>query len=56
MGEDFIVNAGFELSMLQNRISLNMDAYTAKTTNQIFTKTIPVMANGITTINATMGK
>ena len=49
-------NAGFELSMLQNRISLNMDAYTAKTTNQIFTKTIPVMANGITTINATMGQ
>ncbi len=49
-------NGGFELSMYQNRINLDMDVYFAKTTNQIFDRTIPVMANGITTISATMGQ
>lgn len=49
-------DGGFDLTILQNRISLNMDAYKSKTTNQIFSKTIPVMASGITTINATMGQ
>jgi TonB-dependent starch-binding outer membrane protein SusC len=49
-------NGGFELAMFNNRISLDMDAYLSETTHQIFTRTIPVMANGITSIKATMGQ
>ena len=49
-------NTGFELSMYNSRISLNADVYFSKTTSQIFSRTIPVMANGITSIEATMGQ
>ena len=42
--------------MLNNRISLNVDGYKSKTTDQIFSRNIPVMANGITSISATMGR
>jgi TonB-dependent starch-binding outer membrane protein SusC len=49
-------NAGIELSMLNNRINLNIDGYLSKTKNQIFTASIPVMANGITSMSSTMGQ
>jgi len=50
------MNTGFELTMFKNKVSLNADAYFSKTTNQIFSRSIPVMANGITSIDATMGQ
>lgn len=50
------INYGFELGMLNNRLSLDFDGYFSKTTDQIFNRTIPVMANGITTMKETMGR
>ncbi len=50
------MNTGFELNMFKNKVSLNTDVYFSKTTNQIFSRSIPVMANGITSIDATMGQ
>lgn len=50
------VNYGFELGLLNDRIHLEFDGYFSKTTNQIFDKTIPVMANGLRSMKATMGQ
>jgi TonB-linked SusC/RagA family outer membrane protein len=50
------MNTGFELTMFKSRVNLNTDVYFSKTTNQIFSRSIPVMANGITAIDATMGQ
>lgn len=49
-------NYGFELGLLKDRIHLEVDAYTSKTTNQIFNREIPIMGNGLTSISATMGQ
>ncbi|WP_205461963.1 TonB-dependent receptor [Mangrovibacterium lignilyticum] len=50
------INTGFELTMFKNKISLNTDFYVSQTTNQIFERNIPVMGNGITSIDATLGQ
>ncbi len=49
-------NYGFELGLFNNRVHLNFDGYYSKTTNQIFSRTIPVMINGLTSMYATMGR
>jgi TonB-linked SusC/RagA family outer membrane protein len=49
-------NFGFDLGLLDDRIRLEIDAYSSKTTEQIFSRTIPVMANGITSMRETMGQ
>ncbi len=49
-------NFGFETDFLNRRFHLELDAYTSKTTDQIFERTIPVMGSGITTQSATMGQ
>ncbi|MCM1020605.1 MAG: TonB-dependent receptor [Muribaculum sp.] len=49
-------NFGFELGAFNDRILLDVDAYTSKTTDQIFNRTIPVMINGLTSMAATMGR
>ncbi len=49
-------NGGFEVDFLQRRLHLEVDAYTSKTTDQIFNRTIPVMGAGITNQSATMGQ
>lgn len=48
-------NAGFESAWLNNRIMLNFDAYFAKTTDQIFTRNIPVMT-GFKNMKTSMGQ
>ena len=49
-------NFGFETDFLKRRLHLEVDAYTSKTTDQIFNRTIPVMGSGITSQSATMGR
>ena len=49
-------NGGFEADFLKGRIHVDVNAYTAKTTDQIFNRNIPVMTAGITTQKATMGR
>ena len=49
-------NYGFEADFLKSRIHLEVDAYNSKTTNQIFTRNVPVMGSGITSQRATMGR
>ena len=49
-------NYGFELGMFDNRIHLDFDGYVSRTTNQIFSRNIPVMINGLTSMYATMGQ
>ena len=49
-------NFGFELGLFDERVHLDADAYVSKTTNQIFNRTIPVMANGLKSMRATMGQ
>lgn len=49
-------NFGFEADFFKRRIHWELDAYTSKTTDQIFTRTIPVMGSGITSQSATMGQ
>lgn len=49
-------NFGFELGLFEERVHLDADAYISKTTNQIFDRTIPVMANGLKSMKATMGQ
>ncbi len=49
-------NGGFELSMYNNKVNLDFDGYFSKTTDQIFDRTIPVMANGFDEISSTMGQ
>ncbi|HOS71289.1 MAG TPA: SusC/RagA family TonB-linked outer membrane protein [Bacteroidales bacterium] len=48
-------NAGFESEILNNRISVDMDVYFSKTTDQIFTRNIPAMT-GFNTIKTSMGQ
>ncbi len=50
------LNAGFELTMFDSKLNLDVDGYVSKTKNQIFERNIPVMANGITTMDETMGQ
>ncbi|PXV60181.1 TonB-linked SusC/RagA family outer membrane protein [Dysgonomonas alginatilytica] len=50
------VNGGFEISLLNNRINVDVDAYKSKTEDQIFSRLIPVMGNGVTSMLATMGR
>ena len=49
------LNTGFESSWLNNRLSVDLDLYSSKTTNQIFTRNIPVMT-GFKTIRTSLGE
>lgn len=49
-------NYGLETDFLNRRMHLEVDAYTSKTTDQIFNRMIPVMGAGITNQSATMGR
>ncbi len=49
-------NGGFEMDFLKRRLHLEVDAYTSKTTDQIFNRMIPVMGAGISNQSATMGQ
>jgi TonB-dependent starch-binding outer membrane protein SusC len=49
-------NGGFEADFLKSRIHVDVNAYVSKTTDQIFSRNIPVMTAGITTQKATMGR
>jgi len=48
-------NVGFESAWLNNRIFADMDFYSSSTTDQIFTRNIPVMT-GFKTIKTSMGE
>lgn len=48
-------NTGFESAWLDNRLFADVDIYFSQTTNQIFTRNIPVM-NGFRTVLASMGQ
>jgi TonB-dependent starch-binding outer membrane protein SusC len=48
-------NTGFESSWLNNRLSVDLDIYSSKTTDQIFRRNIPVMT-GFQTVLASMGQ
>jgi TonB-linked SusC/RagA family outer membrane protein len=48
-------NTGFESSWLNNRLSLDLDIYYSKTTDQIFTRNIPVMT-GFKTVKTSLGQ
>ncbi len=48
-------NTGFESELLKSRISVDMDVYFSKTTDQIFTRNIPPMT-GFNTIKTSMGQ
>ncbi len=48
-------NAGFESVWLKNRLFVDVDMYVGKTTDQIFTRNIPVMT-GFSTMIASMGQ
>ena len=50
------LNYGLEADLLKRRIHFELDSYISKTTNQIFTRNIPVMGSGITSQRATMGR
>ena len=49
-------NYGFESDFFNRKLHWEVDAYTSKTTDQIFSRTIPVMGAGITSQQATMGQ
>ncbi len=49
-------NGGFEVDLFQRRLHWELDAYKSKTTDQIFSRTIPVMTAGLTTQQSTMGR
>lgn len=49
-------NGGFEADVLNRRLHFEVNAYTSKTTDQIFNRNIPVMGSGVTTQKATMGQ
>ena len=49
-------NGGFEADFLKGRLHVDVNAYSSKTTDQIFERNIPVMTAGITTQKATMGR
>lgn len=48
-------NFGFESAWLNNRLFVNMDVYLTRTTDQIFTRTIPVMS-GFNQMSSSMGE
>lgn len=48
-------NAGFESSWFSNRLFLDLDLYFSETTDQIFTRNIPVMT-GFKTVLASLGQ
>lgn len=48
-------NIGFESAWLNNRVFVDLDVYSSKTTDQIFVRTIPVMT-GFTTQLASLGE
>jgi len=50
------VNGGFEIGILKDRIHFELDAYKSSTTEQIFDRFIPIMANGFNKTKATMGQ
>lgn len=50
------VNVGFDIRLIDDRIRLEFDAYKSETTDQIFSRVIPVMNNGFTATKATMGQ
>ena len=49
-------NFGLEADFFKRRLHAEVDAYTSKTTDQIFSRTIPVMGAGLTSQSATMGQ
>jgi len=49
-------NGGFEADLFDRKLHWELDAYKSKTTDQIFSRTIPVMTAGLTTQQATMGR
>ena len=49
-------NGGFEADLFNRVIHWEVDMYKSKTTDQIFSRTIPVMGSGITSQSATMGQ
>lgn len=49
-------NAGVEAELFKRRLSLEINGYKSETTNQIFTRNIPVMGAGVTQQKATMGQ
>ncbi|MFT3738802.1 MAG: TonB-dependent receptor [Breznakibacter sp.] len=48
-------NAGFVLGLLNDRLTIEADGYLSKTSDQIFSRTIPIMT-GFESILATMGQ
>lgn len=48
-------NTGFESAWLNSRISVDLDLYSSKTTNQIFVRNIPVMT-GFKTVKTSLGQ
>ena len=49
-------NFGAEFSVLKRRISGEINGYFSKTTDQIFSRTIPIMGAGVSSQQATMGQ
>lgn len=49
-------NYGLETDILKGLLHYEIDAYNSQTTDQIFSRTIPVMGSGLTTQSSTMGK
>lgn len=49
-------NFGFEGDFLDRIFHWETDAYVSKTTDQIFSRTIPIMGSGISTQSSTMGQ
>ncbi len=49
-------NLGAEADLFKRRVHFEIDGYKSKTTEQIFSRTIPVMGSGISEQNATMGR
>jgi TonB-linked SusC/RagA family outer membrane protein len=49
------LNYGFESNWFKNRLSVDLDLYTSKTTDQIFLRTIPIMT-GFNTQLASLGE
>ncbi len=54
--ETTAVNAGFELTMMNSKVNLDVDGYVSKTEHQVFVRNIPSMANGIKYMDETMGQ
>jgi TonB-linked SusC/RagA family outer membrane protein len=50
------VNVGFDVGLWDDRVHLEVDAYKSQTTEQIFSRVIPIMANGFSSTRATMGQ